>query len=148
MKLFKSTTRFMCLLLLLPAAASAGEFRTFTNTQGNEIKAQLIDYSSEGKVSIEMRDGTIHKDVDVSFFSTSDRTYFKEWKKEQLFAKEDANLTSETRLSIFVKSARDNDLNDKGDPDNREVEYEPAITIDNKEKDYSFKNIYFILKKK
>jgi hypothetical protein len=137
----KYKARLIYILLLFSAASSADEFRKFTNTQGKEIDGQIIDYLNEGKVSIKMRNGTIHKDVDVSFFSTSDRAYFKEWKREQLLSKEDANLTSETRLSIFVKKSRDNDLNDKGDPDNRVVEYEPKITIDNEEKDYSFKNV-------
>ena len=41
-------------------------------------------------------------------------------------------------MLILVKSGRDNDLNDKGDPDNREVEYKPSLTIDSRERDNSF----------
>lgn len=50
-------------------------------------------------------------------------------------------LTADSRIKVFVKSSRDDDLNEKGDPDNREVEYEPALTFDNEEKDLSFKNV-------
>jgi hypothetical protein len=133
---------FLCTgLIVIGTDVLAEEFRTLTNNEGDEIEAKVIEYLNDQHVTIELRNGKTYKDVDISRFSIKDRTYFKEWEKARIAAKENADLKSDTELSIFVKSARDDDLNDKGDPDNREVEYEPAITFDNKEKDFSFKNV-------
>lgn len=78
-------------------------------------------------------------------FSAKDQAYILEWEKKRVATeiadRENAQLLLDAKLLILVKSGRDNDLNDKGDPDHREVEYEPGLTIDSREKDSRFKGV-------
>ncbi|MGC6423680.1 MAG: hypothetical protein ACON4O_01690 [Lentimonas sp.] len=122
------------------AASGESEFRIMTNKDGQTIEAKVVSHDGT-RVTIETRNGTTYENVNISIFSVSDRIYFKEWAAAAQAAKDDAELKFDSKIKMFVKSSRDNDLNDKGDPDNREVEYEPAITFENEDKDLSFKDV-------
>ena len=109
------------------------------------IEAKITDFNPRDGVSLELASGRSFNDVVITRFSESDQKHILQWesKRQQLrkASMNDAQLLPDSKIQMFVKSARDNDLNDKGDPDNREVEYEPAITFDSKEKDVSFKRV-------
>ena len=117
------------------------EFREFTSNDGRTIEAKVTDYEPGNGVSIELRTGAEYEDVDLARFSKRDRAYIRKWHKARKAAKNDAPLKPDSRLRIFVKRGRDNDLNDVGDPDDREVKYQPALTIDNEEIDLSFRDV-------
>lgn len=109
------------------------------------MEARIVSLDSNQKVSLKLANGQSYKGVGLGIFSVEDQAYILEWEKKRVAAeianRENAQLLPDSKLLLMVKSARDNDLNDKGDPDNREVEYEPALTIDSKEKDNSFKGV-------
>lgn len=120
---------------------TASEYREFTNPEGRSIHAKILDYQGTNTVSIETREGQKFNDVPLSRFSSQDIAYIKEWAKEQEAAKHDAILQHDSKIQVFIKRSRDTDLNDKGDPDNQEEAFEPAITFDNNDKDLSFQNV-------
>jgi hypothetical protein len=131
--------------ILIVAVFSGGlgaeEYRTMHNSEGSAIIAKVTDYDPAKGVSIQTRAGQKYKHVRPHFFSPEDQQYFQTWHAAREAAKDDARLTADAKIKMYVKSSRDNDLNDKGDPDNREVEYEPAITFDNKDKDLSYQDV-------
>jgi hypothetical protein len=128
-------------IAVFSGSLGAQEYRTLHNSDGVAIIAKVTDYDPAKGVSIQTRAGQKYQDVKLHFFSTEDQRYFKEWHAAREAAKHDAQLMPDAKIKMFVKSSRDNDLNDKGDPDNREVEYEPAITFDNEDKDLSYQDV-------
>ncbi|CAA6692066.1 Unannotated [Lentimonas sp. CC19] len=136
---------FFVSTLVLTISMSASDFRTFKSSDGRSIEGKIVSVDSSNKVSLKLSNGQSYNGVRLSLFSDEDQVYILEWEKRrvanEIAQRENAQLMPDSRLLIMVKSARDNDLNEKGDPDNREVQYEPALTIDNKEKDNSFKKV-------
>tara|TARA_B110000208_G_scaffold144691_2_gene174548 strand:+ start:71 stop:898 length:828 start_codon:yes stop_codon:yes gene_type:complete len=126
---------------LFAGSLSADEYRTLHNSHGNPLEAQVTAYDPTKGVSIQTRSGQKYENVGIDRFSPEDQKYFKEWQAKHIAEKDDAQLMHDSKITMFVKSSRDDDLNDKGDPDNREVEYDPAITFDNKDKDLSYQNV-------
>jgi hypothetical protein len=134
-------TRLVLITALFAGSLSADEYRTLHSSDGKPLEAKVTAYDPTKGVSIETSSGQKYENVGVDRFSPEDQKYFKEWLAQRIAEKDDARLMHDSKITMFVKSSRDNDLNDKGDPDNREVEYEPAITFDNKDKDLSYQNV-------
>ena len=138
--------RFLPLILLgilgtCSAVAAADGFRKFTSGDGRTITAKITGYDPARGVSLRLKSGRKFRHVDLARFSKEDRAHIREWHKARKAAKNDAPLKPDCRLRIYVKRGRDNDLNDVGDPDDREVKYQPALTIDNREVDLTFRDV-------
>jgi len=128
--------------LLNVAFSDAAPFRNFTNQAGKTIEARITDFDpARERVSIEMKDGTHYKDIDISLFSGDDREYMGDWLEAKEAAKKDAPLRADSRVDITLKRGLDNDLNQGSDPDDRHVAYEPSIIFENEELELSFKKI-------
>ncbi|WP_269524086.1 hypothetical protein [Coraliomargarita parva] len=112
-----------------------------TNNDGRTITAKVVDYKPGESVDIELENGTFYQDVALTHFSEADCKYFKSWHQAREAAKKDAPLMPDSKIKAFVKSSRDDDFNKSGDPDDREVVYEPAITFDNEEVELSFQKV-------
>jgi hypothetical protein len=134
-------TPFVLITTLFAGSLSADEYRTLHNSDGRPLEAQVTAYDLTKGVSIQTRSGQKYENVDIDRFSPEDQKYFKEWQAKRIAEKDDAQLMHDSKITMFVKSSRDDDLNETGDPDNREVEYDPAITFDNKDKDLSYQNV-------
>lgn len=134
---------FSAVCSLLPAGTlHADDYRKFTSTDGKTIEARILDYDRNDGVDIELRDGTTFHNVPVSRFLSQDRAYMRDWKhRREEQTNSAASLMPDSKIVMTLKRSKDNDLNDKGDPDNREVDYEPGITFVNKEKNLSFRNL-------
>jgi hypothetical protein len=134
-------TRLVLITALFAGSLSADEYRTLHSSDGKPLEAKVTAYDPAKGVSITTKSGQKYQDLGVERFSPEDQTYFNEWLAQRIAAKNDARLMHDSKIQMFVKSSRDNDLNDKGDPDNREVEYEPGITFDNEDKDLSYQDV-------
>ena len=128
-------------------SSEAQEYRTFTSRDGKTVEAKVIDYMADvpgtkmKMVTIELKNGETYEKLDTNIFSSADQKYFKQWHADRLAAKDDAPLLPDAEIKMAVKKSRYNDLNDKGDPDNREVEYEPVIIFENEDWDLSYKKV-------
>lgn len=127
---------FICGGMLL----NAQDYRTLTSSDGRQIEATITD-CDEAKVSIQLSNGQVFSNVPISRFSEDDQKYFRQWILDREAAKLDAHLTRESRIEVIIKRGRDDDLNESGDPDNREVRYDPEIIFENEETELSFKNV-------
>lgn len=75
----------LCLVLFAtPWVLGEDAFRTFTSSDGKEIKAKLLEFDGS-RVKLEMENGAIVNNVSFELFSAKDRGYIREWKvNEQL----------------------------------------------------------------
>ncbi|VGO11549.1 hypothetical protein PDESU_00094 [Pontiella desulfatans] len=88
----------VAVLLVLALALSSfgdGEYRTFTDQDGREIKAKLIKVDTRsGKITVE-RDDRRKVTVPANIFSEADQAYIKEWLAAQ-------NFLSNSKLRVNV----------------------------------------------
>ncbi|MGF1485409.1 MAG: hypothetical protein ACFBZ8_13715 [Opitutales bacterium] len=117
------------------------EFRTFTDTQGRPLTAEVFQYEPvEQIVSIRLEDGRTF-DLPLSRFSEEDRKYIKNWAKNPGWV-----ITDETDLAIEVKMSRKRGTKGSGtDFDDRTQSIQPSISIDNREIYKSFEGAKAVL---
>jgi hypothetical protein len=123
------------------AIADESELRSFSSTDGSLIRAQLTSYSPTNGVSMKLENGRQVDKVPLSRFSDADRQFIETWAKAQQVGAENAPLKADSNIKIFVNSSEDDSLNQKGDPDNLEVKYEPGINFENLDEKLSFKSV-------
>ena len=131
----------LALLLISSMHCIAAGYQSLSSNDGKVIEAKVIDYIAGKSVDIETKSGDVYKGVSLDRFNAQTISYFNQWAAERKAKKDDAPLTADAKITIFVTCSRDDDLNVGGDPDNREVVYEPAITFDNKDKDLSHRAV-------
>lgn len=106
----KAMRIFLC-TLLFPLVTVAAQYRVFTNPDGAQIEAEIIN-ADESKVSIRMRNGRVFKDVLHDRFSVEDRDYIRNWIEEQRDALENADISAEADIRITFLKGRDDDFNE------------------------------------
>ncbi len=97
--------RLLLAFCLILTTATASEYRTFTNKQGDEIRARLIRVDGD-KVEIEREDGQIFK-IDLNLLSEEDVTFARNFATAQIIAK-DPRFQVTARRSRFNKTRRNN----------------------------------------
>lgn len=85
------------------------EARTFTNTEGKSIEAEIVGVAS-GKVSLKMKNGKVYT-LPFAKLSEADQTYIKEWhKKNKSMVK-----PSDFKLDVSKKQKRIRTPRDEGE---------------------------------
>jgi len=106
------------MLLMITWSCIADEYRAFTDQQGREIKAKILEVDERyGKITVGRENG-LKVTVPANIFSAEDQEYIKEW-----LAAEEFFMNARFRISV------DQDKNKKDD-DSSEVTY--AIKLDNR----------------
>ena len=107
-------TLAVIIALLVAAAAAPAELRTFKNTKGEEIKAEMID-STDSRVELKREDGKKFS-VLLTSLSEEDRKWIADWrKKNQRFkvevtaAEKKGNSRTEKGSSFDGKDLKGND---------------------------------------
>jgi len=120
--------------LVLPITASA-EFRTFTNSDGVSIEAQLVELKDGKVVTIELRNGR-ELDADLTAFSEADRKHIKKWWEQ--VQKDQVTLKPRNRLDITVKmnrKAKSDRYHGWSYADDETQSFFPEVVIENEELD-------------
>ena len=78
-------TLLLTLCLVICAFAARADYRDFTDTQGREIKAELIRYDAIKKKVTIKRKGKGNATVPISLFSEDDQKYIVAWDEGQEF---------------------------------------------------------------
>ncbi|MGJ3242329.1 MAG: hypothetical protein ACFE0O_05140 [Opitutales bacterium] len=123
-----------------PLAAEAA-WRTFTDNNGRTLRAEILDTPAPDKVTIRRDDGRVFRDLNVGLFSADDQAHIRQWREERVKALDEADLTPDARLDIRVLRRRDDDLNNYGNIDDREVAYLPRVRITNEEVERTFTGV-------
>ncbi len=94
------------LVCLAVATAFGDDYRTFTDTEGRSIKAEIVEFNpSTGKLLIKREDGK-QVWVSPSIFCENDRNYIRSWAQSR-------KIVSEKALQVTVELIKDDDASSK-----------------------------------
>ena len=95
-------TLILTVCLVICAFAARADYRDFTDTQGREIKAELIRYDATKKKVTIKRKGKGNATVPISLFSEDDQEYIVAWNKNKDF------LSAQLLTVEFVRNQNKN----------------------------------------
>ena len=72
------------MVFLLCGMVSADQYRTFTSADGRTMEAELSDFSSDGTISLRLKNGRSFTGIKPEIFSEEDRQYIAEWKLDTI----------------------------------------------------------------
>lgn len=131
----------LALVVLPPCLSAQNEYYKFTSTEGNQIEARIVEVKPNVSVTIERRDGMVFRDVPLERFSKIDRDHIDGWLEKERMAINDARLTADSPIKLSFKRGQDDDKNDYGDIDDRVITFTPAVTIENRHLEKTYKDV-------
>ncbi|MEM0965162.1 MAG: hypothetical protein AAGJ81_03285 [Verrucomicrobiota bacterium] len=132
--------------LAIGALVSAEPFQDLTSLDGTVIRAQILAVSDYG-VTIQVENGRLFEDVPFSRFSKETMRLIEDWKENERLSVDQAEINSGSKLKIKVQRGRDDEMNRYGDIDDRVVEVQSTVIIENDdiEKTYTDVDGTFVL---
>jgi hypothetical protein len=125
------------------------DFRTFTDTQGREIKARILEFQEPNKVMIELENGQRYDRLDATVFSEADQQYIKDWHAAEIKARDYAEVKPTSNLEVKLNANRDRDKVPSVKSGNIKIVYpgaynvtmEPELSVLNNDSERTFTDV-------